>query len=596
MTGTAAQRVQEFPAEDVRLHQEVQPESDGTYRVPTYGEAGCIGLQWQENRILRQAVLVFTDAAAVPPIETIQLQTWSGESAWQGTWAVLDVTPQQIDNRLIWDFKPQRSASGTQKVRWVFALPGLKTSPVLQSLQAYSRSRWATLDVRLESTPSAATDRVNLELYNGLFVGASEEAQGHQRVWDRTQPVTLKVRYAITPRYKADRTMLRFDVPDRPFGVAIEDLVAADCVYVPHAGLFVTREPAPVTLPQYLQQIASQKTLLAQVREKPDQTFAQALAAVHNPVQDLGPTMLSLACDNRKFVVERAGRLLFDTYFKFDDPERPLPKQWQLIPRFGSGVDQKLTRELAEQCLPMLRTTVTEGAVTYRQWTHVAPLDDTAPPDCPSWVRERAVCVTQYLVSNQGQQASEATMTLTLGPGEGNSPQVTWQQSSQGIAACLGDRLLVWLDASKLSPLQVRIDAATVTISGPLPPGGQAVCYACIPAWPATAVDIPQWSRSLPLEQEVWSYWVDVLKPGMGFVLPDELLGRVILASQQHCLMAARNEDGGRRVSPWISSDRYGPLESEANSIIRGMGMLGHDEFCSAASTTSSPATIPPVT
>ena len=53
----------------------------------------------------------------------------------------------------------------------------------------------------------------------------------------------------------------------------------------------------------------------------------------------------------------------------------------------------------------------------------------------------------------------------------------------------------------------------------------------------------------------------------------------MIRASQVHCLLAARNEDGGRRVSPWISSDRYGPLESEANSIVRGMGMLGHDEF-----------------
>ena len=32
-------------------------------------------------------------------------------------------------------------------------------------------------------------------------------------------------------------------------------------------------------------------------------------------------------------------------------------------------------------------------------------------------------------------------------------------------------------------------------------------------------------------------------------------------------------------MSPWISSDRYGPLESEANSIVRGMGLMGHDEF-----------------
>ena len=498
MTGTAAQRVQEFPAEDVRLHQEVQPESDGTYRVPTSGETGCIGLQWQENRILRQVVLAFTDAAAVPPIETVQLQTWSGESAWQGTWAVLDVTPQQIDNRLIWDFKPQRSAPGTQKVRWVFSLAGRKTPLVLQNLQAYSRLRWATLAVRLESTSPTAANPVNLELYNGRIVGASEEGEC-RLVWDRSAPLTLQVQYAVTRRYKADRTLLRFSVPDIPFAVAIEDLATSDCVHVPHAHLFMTREPAPVTLPQYLERTARQQTLLARVRERADQTLAQALATVHNPVQDLGPMMLSLACDNRKFVVEREGRLLFDTYLRFDDPERPLPKDWQLTPRFGSGVEQKVTRELAEGWLPIPVTTTAEGDVAYLQYTYVAPLDETPPSGSPVWVRERAACVAQYHVRNQGQQPREATITLTLGPGEGNSQQAIWQPSSAGVAAYVNGRLLVWLDVERLSPLQVRIDAGTVTLSGQLPPGSTAVCYASIPAWPAVEADGPRLSQSLDL-------------------------------------------------------------------------------------------------
>jgi hypothetical protein len=61
--------------------------------------------------------------------------------------------------------------------------------------------------------------------------------------------------------------------------------------------------------------------------------------------------------------------------------------------------------------------------------------------------------------------------------------------------------------------------------------------------------------------------------------LPDRLLSDVIRASQVHCMLAARNEDHGARVSPWISSDRYGPLESESNSIIRGMDFMGHEDF-----------------
>jgi hypothetical protein len=44
-------------------------------------------------------------------------------------------------------------------------------------------------------------------------------------------------------------------------------------------------------------------------------------------------------------------------------------------------------------------------------------------------------------------------------------------------------------------------------------------------------------------------------------------------------MLAARNEDHGKLVSAWISSDRYGPLESEANSIVRGMDMMGQTDF-----------------
>ncbi len=61
--------------------------------------------------------------------------------------------------------------------------------------------------------------------------------------------------------------------------------------------------------------------------------------------------------------------------------------------------------------------------------------------------------------------------------------------------------------------------------------------------------------------------------------LPDPLLTNVIRASQVHCMLAARNEENGARVSPWIGSDRYGPLESEANAVIRGMDMMGQTDF-----------------
>ncbi len=57
------------------------------------------------------------------------------------------------------------------------------------------------------------------------------------------------------------------------------------------------------------------------------------------------------------------------------------------------------------------------------------------------------------------------------------------------------------------------------------------------------------------------------------------MLNDVIRSSQVRCLIAARNEADGARIAPWIAAMSYGPLESEANSVIRGMDFMGHGEF-----------------
>ncbi|MBN1851379.1 MAG: NPCBM/NEW2 domain-containing protein [Pirellulales bacterium] len=576
MTGTAADRVHEFPAADIRLYRDVLPEGDGTYRVPVTGASGCIGLRWDENRMLRQVALAFTDAAAIPSPEKIQLQIWSGESAWQGKWEPVSEGPERIGNQLLWNLGPRGIGVGTQQIRWVFS--DLKTPCTLTGLHAHSRTRWTTVDIRIESTRPADRKPIQIALRNGLFVG-DPQADPYRRTWDRAKPLRVQVQAAITKRYKADRTVLQFLVPELTFGVAIEDLLANDCVWVPHAGVFVVRVPAPVTSAEYFEKIAGKKTLLSEVREKPDQTFAQALAVVGNPIQNHGPMMLSLACDNRKFVVEREGRILFDTYVKFDDPERPMPQEWQLVPRFGDREDHAVSRQLGGGWIPMPVTTVIEGNCVYRQCTYVAPIDDEPPSGSPSWVRQRAVGVVEYSIENQGEQACQARFSLALRSGEASAEAVTWEQAGRDILIKTGDRLLAWIDISKLKPLEVHCNETNLTWSGILSPGNSAQCVGYLPAWPATSRDRALLIQSAPYAPRVERYWNSLLQPAMQVDLPDEFLTNVIRASQVHCLLAARNEDVGCRVSPWISSDRYGPLESEANSIVRGMGLLGHDAF-----------------
>ncbi len=44
-------------------------------------------------------------------------------------------------------------------------------------------------------------------------------------------------------------------------------------------------------------------------------------------------------------------------------------------------------------------------------------------------------------------------------------------------------------------------------------------------------------------------------------------------------MLAAGSEENGTRVDPWTSADRYGALESESQPILRGMDMMGQQEF-----------------
>ena len=572
--GTTASRVDEFPATDLYPARELLPAADGTYRVPTWGGTGCIGLRWDENRVLRQLVLQFADAdAAAASRDSVKLENWSGESAWQGNWEPVDARPDKVGTSLVWSLRSKGLARGTQKVRCLF--PGIGQSCVLKALSAYTRSRWETTGIRIESTSRDLAKKVEIELYNGVILGPTGGSP-HHRTWDPAAPLSLAVRAASSQRYKADRTVLRFRLSGTAFGVAVEDLKANECVYVPHAGIFVTREPAPVTLDEYLKKIVAKHTVLADVRRQPDQDFTRAMAVVHNPVQDLGPMMLSLACDNRKYVVHREGTIAFDEYDRPDGAPREIPDQWRLVPRFGKGQANQINRRLRGGWFPMPVTTVRENDVAYRQTTYVAPVGD-APAGAPAWLREQAVCVADYVVENRGDRRADVSLTLSFV--RGNKQQIQVQETRDGLLVTSGERLLALISTGQAAPLAVKIEPAGAVLSGSLPAKAAGRCCVLIPAWKIGPQGDAALAQPALWELRTQRYWRELLAPAMQVELPDELLTNVIRASQVHCMLAARNEDRGARVSPWISSDRYGPLESEANSIIRGMDMIGQTDF-----------------
>ena len=174
---------------------------------------------------------------------------------------------------------------------------------------ALSDSRWVTGDFCFEAAPRPAPGRFSIRAYNGQIVAPGKNEPVEAFSWNAEQPLRLALRYCEPSQRKADRTLVRLESEQDSFSVAVEDVLASSAVYVRDFGVFVTRGDHPQRLSEYEQRIAAQETILQRVRKMPDQTLDQAMNALWRPIQNNGPTMLSLACDNEKFIVDRDGTL-----------------------------------------------------------------------------------------------------------------------------------------------------------------------------------------------------------------------------------------------------------------------------------------------
>jgi len=563
--GARASRIEEFRAEDVFLETDLPRRRDGAYDIPA-NEAGtgCIGLVWMEPRRLRELGIEF--AASAPQPQQAHVEYWSGETIWQGQW--LPVAGHIEASGTHWILRVSREenpalSTGTRKIRWIIpAAIGLK----VRKLWALSPSRLKTAEIMLQ-LEKPRPGRAQVEVYNGLLSRGSGEFGTHCE-WDLAKPLRLRVKH--TPRAflsAADRTLLLLRLPEGGFGISVQDALSGDGVFVRDYGVLASRYPAPVSPSEYRRRLAGRKSVLDIVHERPDQTFAAAMAAVHRPAQDNGPTMLSLACHNAKYIVERAGTVHFSGF--------------SARPSFGLGRAENLRRCLDGGWLPAPVTTVEDGGLIYRQRTFVAPVDEGRPSGAPAWLREGAVCVAEFEAQNPTGQAAQAFIGLNFLADTDTGRPASMVLDGPCAEICDGDRLLAVLDATPAPQLRLQLsgDDGTLALCGALAPGDRARCALFIPSWPTSVSDHLRFRDSLSLFADFERYWRAVLAATMQVEIPDKLLADVIRASQVHCLIAARNEDDGRRIAPWIAANTYGPLESEAHSVIYGMDLMGHHDF-----------------
>jgi len=566
MDGCRCSRTEEFPSEDIFLEREIAPSSDG-YFVPTRenGE-GCIGLVWFERRKLRELILVFAIPDSIPNPHDIKLQAWLGESHWQGRWIPLSAEVKRENSTLHfcinWQGQPQIALNGTEKIRWIF--PSFRRPIIIKRIQAFSCSIPEEGEFILE-IEKRKKGKGEVEIYNGEILANGRTV--HRLKWDLSKEIRLRVRYFRPSPCKSDRTILWLRLPSFPlgFGIAIEDILENGCVYVEDFGVFATTYPKRIGLNEYKRKIKGRESILELVRKMPDQKFSQAVERVHKPIQNNGPTMLSLACDNHKFVVPREGGVIYEAT--------------EVKVKFGTGRSEKVTRYLDGGWYPIPVSQIEENGIVYRQRSFVAPYDedDETTKIPPYWFNRKPLFVAEIEMVNMGKESKSGEITLSFLADRENGTLARLEAMEKGITVFSGEKFLAFLEISG-----GKIYGNEVKVMWELSPEERKKCFLYIPAWEMKKEEMDCLTVSEKIElllAETRKYWERVLSNTLRIDIPEPLLANLIKASQVHCLIAARNEEGGKKIAPWISSMSYGPLESEAHSIIYGMDLFGHSEF-----------------
>lgn len=609
LDGARANNAEEFHAEDLFLESEINTDAHGNYTVLKNKDSlGCIGLQWLERRSFKKLGIQFADSASMPSKAGVRVEIWtiqevgdeagaswgielSGESPWQGAWKPVQGEIEQKNNEWIFhmDWKQIPEARKVaRKIRWVF--PAQQKPIIIRQLTAISDARWDSQSIRLEWADPARESNVKIEAYNGSVKLSDDSAWIHDCEWKTAHPLELKTLHVRPSSSSAERTVLRICGSKDLYSIAIDDVLTHGSVYIREAGIFISSDAAKLTLEQYRKSIAGRKTILQQVREKPDQTLAQALAAIHLPICDDGPMMLSLACDNYKFVVDRDGRIVFGltaTEIVYLPgllglgSDANIIHPVKMIPKFGSGKNEGLTRHLKEGWLPIPVTTVKEEGVIYQHRSFVAPYDKDYQFKPPFGMSKYPLGIVELTAENSSHKQAKVDFALTwlANVTEDQWTPVELQKTSGGVLAVQGKKLLAYIEINQTDPLQANVNQNTITLGGYLPIGGNIRYVVYLPGWEVEKSQYGQFKAGEKLLTRAEVYWRDALKDAMQIELPDPLLTNIIRASQVHTLIAGRNEEDGARISPWIAAMAYGALDSESNPTIHGMNVMGHHEF-----------------
>ena len=508
-------RVQELSVEQIFMGSELAPAADGSYDVPA-GSNGerSIGLQWYENKNFRGFMIEFADDSFIPDPANSRVEWWAGKSAWQGDWLKLssgfevsgnkwfipvkredvDVFLKKIEN--IWHILP-----GTVKVRFVF--PASQKGVTLKTMQAFTTSMFK--NTRLLFECEQGSGEADLEIYDGQIINVDGSTTLKQK-WDISKPLQFTVQYSTKKRLpKSDRTIINLRTSGGNFSVAADDIVDNGAVYVPCFNFFATLADKPVTLAEYKsREISGKKTILEQVREMPDQSFVRAMEKTHRKIQNNGPTMLSLAADNTKFIVRESGLILAPIT---DHRHQYTGKSFHITPTFGGGKSSYSSRYLEDKWMPILVQNYDDGDVQYIQKSYAAP-SSKRRESVISWLEREPILVCEFTIKNTSAKPVKANISLAYNATAEQTAAL--KKIGEGFKCDVNGKMQSFTDINEMT-LDTAIDGNKLTVNGMLPARSQQRFVVYITGWNASDEELSKLPTPEGLLAATKKYWTGIM-------------------------------------------------------------------------------------
>ena len=172
--GARAGRIEEFRAEDLFLNPMCRSQRWHLPRARKHQRPGLHRAAVAQPPRVEGSGPGIPDSAPVPPTNSVQVQGWFGESAWQGSWKPL--VGRDAGCRQPPGLSPLARSRCGADAEDSLGLSGQRASLVAVCLPS-PRSRWQTVNLRVEAEKPARGARGEITICNGELLPVAA-AQG----------------------------------------------------------------------------------------------------------------------------------------------------------------------------------------------------------------------------------------------------------------------------------------------------------------------------------------------------------------------------------------------------------------------------------